>query len=559
MPDDLESPAVRDLVLQARLAMVRGSLQSVERVLKDLEEKRSPVAVAGVANDQDLGAAIEEAVPELHLARLHNDMSAVGSVANRLEEVLKAWQSRGTAQSGASTARVVFASTRVDDDVREETNDRIQDLQSIHEQVTRATSDADLAVVWRRYAGWSAACLKVFRDYVDLVRGVLMRDAGLDNELCRVADALVRDSGQWKDFEWKSLTIPASEDHGDVSSLRLIRMGFPEWSVWALPLTMYEIGHLFAEINRKVPPIVREQSDLAETMESVRLANDEMSDEQREASIKAARDQTAKRCEIWIADAYATARLGPAYVWATMLLRADPGSDVDDRRVAVMLEMLDLVMRTHGDRPGRAEFAAERDEIREQWCAARVQVSGVSEMAPPEDAIQKLTKAVWSLITVAFGPAEWAESLQITNALEARRDIVGHEKDDDAATARLAAARLTDIVEPIVKERSVLHLRHVLSGAWKARLRLADEPFDPPPDDAGIGMVEARDDYTKDRQRKADELARRTREVCIALIDKLVPQAPSPASVVTGTVGARVEEAGVVKTRFLPLPDQRSG
>ena len=532
----------RDLVLQARLAMVSSSLTTVQRVLGDLEQARdlnSTDAATG-ADAHRLADTVEAAVKDLREAKSESDCAdRAESIARRLEDDLKEWRAELANRARASRSRVSLRGTRVDNDLGVEVEERLTELRLIEKTVNEAegANEEKLSKAWLAYAKWSATCVKVFKDYVDLVRGVLLRDSGLDNDLCRIADKLVEQSGKWKDYEWGSFTIPTSDDHGDVSSLRLVRIGFPEWSVWALPLTMYEIGHLFAEINPKVRPLIDDARRRSENATEVHLANDDLTVEERARRITSAGNEAATRYETWIAEAYATAKLGPAYVWATVLLRADPTSDVDDRRIAVMLEMLRLVEESEGVQSGTDEFKNERKRLQEEWSAARAQVTGSGDVVAADDSIVTIVKDVRTLITSAFGPKAWAEALTITDQLEAGKP-----------TPKIAAGR------------EVGYLHHVLAAAWKARIRLADQRFEAPADLTGDRLDEARQGAEQIQLGQAHELARRTREVCVAIIDAEQPTQPTNTSVVTTAFRPPdVEDVSIDKTRSLSPSDSRLG
>lgn len=519
----------RDLVLQARLAMVRSSLSTVRRVLADLDQVRHLGADgATTAEVDELLGKIDWAVSAIRDAKSSGDCSHEAElVARELEDFLKARRARVT----STRPRLTLQETDVDDDLGDEVEDRLNELQVIEQLLSDASGGGNdhLTAAWLSYASWSAACLKVFRDYVDLVRGVLLRDSGLDNDLCRIADKLVQ--AKWSGYHWHSFTIPASEDHGDVSSLRLVRMGFPEWSVWALPLAMYEMGHLFAEINRKVRPLVEAAREHATGAAAVSLARDDVTSDVRDQRTARAGEEAAARCETWIADAYATARLGPAYVWATVLLRADPASDADNHRVALMLEMLRLVDESAGDRPNSGEFDTERDRLREEWSAARAQVTGNGEMVVPDAHMQAIVKEVKSRITVAFGPADWDMALKIAEDLE-HQDVRPSE---------------------IAVHRDVTHLQHILNGAWKARIRLADDRFKPAPDRSPEQLADDREAFAKRKLADAHRLAERARDVCLAIIDGTASGEPSASSpTVTAAPRSSPVEPSIDKTRSVP-------
>ena len=69
----------------------------------------------------------------------------------------------------------------------------------------------------------------------------------------------------------------------------------------------------------------------------------------------------------WVADAFATCVTGPAYVWAAMLLRADPTSAVDQRRVAVMVDVLELLASGLYDPDGNFVEVADRTRRTGGW------------------------------------------------------------------------------------------------------------------------------------------------------------------------------------------------
>lgn len=488
-------------MLQARLALGRSGLSTVQGVLDDLEKARHP---GSDRNDTDGAIEALEGVMSSAVRQLRTLMDepsdvegGVEDVARQLYDAVRESRKSRLVRAQARRTRLKLTTTEIDKNLGDEVTERLDDLSKI-ESTLVATPD-ELEDAWSAYQLWSAACLRVFRDYVDLVRGVLLRDSGLDNDLCRIADVLVSQTGQWKDYAWGAFTIPASEDHGDASALRLIRIGFPEWSVWSLPLTMYEIGHVFAEINHKMRPIAEDARREAASAERTACQQDGVATSEAELRVNLAGDSTVEQLRKWIADAYATARLGPGYVWAAMLLRADPTSDEHHRRLTVVLEVLDQVAAAYKGPVGADEFAAERTSIFDEWCAARTQVGAA---APEQSAVETelltdLVGEVLAQVTVPFGPREWSQSLAIADQLTDRA------------------------VEPkeIASGLQIAHLRHVLAAAWKARVNLANEQFEDPSDLASDDSVDLREGFAVDQRRRADMLATRTREVCIAMMD----------------------------------------
>src|SRR5215208_675247 len=90
----------------------------------------------------------------------------------------------------------------------------------------------------------------IFSDYVDFLSGLALRDKGWDNSICQIADELIRSCGNLLQAKmWEALTIPSS--HGAVTLARIIRMGFPEWTIWGLPLAAHELGLVAVTVDDK--------------------------------------------------------------------------------------------------------------------------------------------------------------------------------------------------------------------------------------------------------------------------------------------------------------------
>ena len=102
-----------------------------------------------------------------------------------------------------------------------------------------------------------------------------------------------------------------------MSAAQLIRLGFPEWSVWSLPLIAREFGHVFVKKYERI------DTDVARAKEA-KVAD--------EADLRS-----------WAADVFATSVMGSAYPWAAMVLRVDPNDARDQTRVAVMLYTMELL------------------------------------------------------------------------------------------------------------------------------------------------------------------------------------------------------------------------
>src|SRR5205085_10205468 len=147
----------------------------------------------------------------------------------------------------------------------------------------------------------------VFAEYVDFLGGLALRDTGFDRGICRLADELIRSCGRsWpRDTpQWQSLTIPTSQETMSKTLAELIRMGFPEWTFWATPLTAHALGQVLVGKNAALLDYVTQH----------------------------AKDPQAEhRLQIVLADAFATYAMGPAYACAAVMLRFNPVQAFTDR------------------------------------------------------------------------------------------------------------------------------------------------------------------------------------------------------------------------------------
>ncbi|MCU1267251.1 MAG: hypothetical protein JWM21_3569 [Acidobacteria bacterium] len=153
----------------------------------------------------------------------------------------------------------------------------------------------------------------IFSDYVDFLGGLALRDKGWDNSICQIADELISSCGNLLQAKmWDALTIPSS--HGAVTLASIIRMGFPEWNIWGLPLAAHELGLVAVSVDDTLGAYIDEQAG----------------DNQ----------QVRQQIQVCLADAFATCTMGPAYACAALLLRFNPRLAYEWRYDAVDEEIL---------------------------------------------------------------------------------------------------------------------------------------------------------------------------------------------------------------------------
>ena len=96
-------------------------------------------------------------------------------------------------------------------------------------------------------------CELIFNEYVDLLRGIALRNAGFgdaDWEITDLFDIADQLPGLWPDVNgwvWQSIAIPSRAERRASSEAMVLRIGFPEWTIWALPLIHHEFGYVFVK------------------------------------------------------------------------------------------------------------------------------------------------------------------------------------------------------------------------------------------------------------------------------------------------------------------------
>ena len=81
------------------------------------------------------------------------------------------------------------------------------------------------------------------RKSCELLGGVALRDTRLDDGICVLADELVTNYRVDNRGPTPILTIPARHKTTAMTLAKTVCVGFPEWTIWALPLTAHEFWY----------------------------------------------------------------------------------------------------------------------------------------------------------------------------------------------------------------------------------------------------------------------------------------------------------------------------
>lgn len=413
---------------RGKLRWVETHLNALIQATRDEPEIVGLLTDAGPELDQDLEKAparVGEVIDAVHHAfgLLEQAMETAVPLADHSQSLENSLKQRCTTVSDKITALETLV----------ETEDPAQ--RRTHWETYQALLDTEAR--------------PIFVEYVDFLGGVAMRDTGLDDRVCDMTDALLT---RFKGVTpGSSLPLPARQAALGNALESVVLLGFPEWSIWGIPLVAHEVG-LACVKNRndeRLTGIVRKY---------VRDDKNTPADERR----------TVEYVHQLVADAFAAYTLGLAYGCAALLLRLNPNHDergshsdprdIDRARV--------IRMAVQSGQPGGGTFTDDLERLWAIWRNAVEVHAGAARAAAARDEVQ--------------GPApenDWLDDFS--------RDVV--ERFDDLVTVRRfdadrwrgseqwKEALVTGVPGPtwIPEDDAV---PEVLTAAWRLRLVGAADP-----------------------------------------------------------------------------------
>ncbi len=180
----------------------------------------------------------------------------------------------------------------------------------------------------------------VFDEHLDLLEGAAFRIVGYDDGVAQDADELLLRLDKVRSVDGY-LAIPSRSNAVREVVARLVRMGFPGWSFWNLPLIAYEFGHLVALHENVAQHLV--QTGLPHTVEWR---------------------------ETVLADAFALYAIGPAYPIAAVMLSFDPRVRAGDVRPSGTGRVHLLLKQLEGMSGPAGQYASIAADLRTVWKAS---------------------------------------------------------------------------------------------------------------------------------------------------------------------------------------------
>ncbi len=320
--------------------------------------------------------------------------------------------------------------------------DKLYRTISVLEQDVGNGSAGDQRVLWQRFETMLVEeAQPLFREYVDFLGGLTVRDTGLDDRVCEMTEVLLR---SFTAIVTHFFPIPAAQAALSSAMDSVVKLGFPEWSVWGIPLVAHEVGlALCADKNEEgVQGLLGKwggQDGLGATTTFSEL----------------------------VGDAFAAFTMGPAYGCAALLLRLQPhhdeASQPDQARDVDRARLILGVLRSNAGDPDTG-FATTIRKLDGIWRDAVTTLAGPArqeeaerELAPKpeEDWLDDFQRDVLvvlrsNLAIAAFTDSQWSQ------VVKRKVSLLGGQKSP-----------LLDSPDDLLE---------ILNAAWAARLDKEREP-----------------------------------------------------------------------------------
>jgi hypothetical protein len=239
----------------------------------------------------------------------------------------------------------------------------------------------------------------LFCECLGFVEAGRARARAIDADLCALADVFLRDIGAAvPDCRWDRFTVLSSDEYFK-DFAQIIRLRFPFDGIWELPIAAHEFGHFVAQRLREATPGVTAQIGFV-TFKKNYLDTHKDLGKVWEAYLE----------EIF-ADVFATYVLGPAFAFACLLLRFDPGASATDgvqhpsyaKRAHAILHTL-AMMNNEPDTIGL--FKTMIDQLQKSWNESVVSAGQPAEI-PDQDRIEYLAVSFYGFLLSAAGDARF--------------------------------------------------------------------------------------------------------------------------------------------------------
>lgn len=233
-------------------------------------------------------------------------------------------------------------------------------IDAIRTNLKNSSNDEDaLKRAWAEYADVHEESQELFSEFLEFIGGLTFRTLSKGGAVLHVADEIVRMCSKeaMPAEEWRSITVPSRQEAVRATLARLIRLHFPEQTIWTLPLVTHDFGLVIMEV-KPLQQVVEEQAKV--------WAGSKF----RLGGAKAMDRVAARRRIVELgADSFAAFYTGPAYACASILLKLDlfdPGFRSPSSRTASRVHVILQTLRDMDKRAG-GSYANVIERLQGDW------------------------------------------------------------------------------------------------------------------------------------------------------------------------------------------------
>jgi hypothetical protein len=336
-----------------------------------------------------------------------------------------------------------------------EFRNRIAQARENLKQVKRyLDQELSLDSIWKAFDPVHQECVPLFRECLAFLQGAAARSIGVDDDLCRLADVMLDGLSKHAHESWPGFTILAEGEYFEEMAA-IIRLRFPEVSIWNLPVAAHEFGHFLIQ-QLEVRSTDGMFNDYVQKYRSILPPVTETDNKQeRERQL----ERRQRHMHEYFADAFAVYAMGPAYAYTCLLLRFNPGTSNCDTK----------------DHPSDAKRAHLILKVLEH-------MNEVEGSVGQYGGLVTILRASWTESVAAAKPAGQPASGETLHWLNEMAEVLHHRLGtrlrDTRYTSWSQAAGLTAALrddDPPPAIGAQYDFRDVLNAAWRRRLR-TDQP-----------------------------------------------------------------------------------
>lgn len=316
----------------------------------------------------------------------------------------------------------------IDSRLRERVGSRFDRLLSAHRGqlqtlLSEVKDGAPLDQCWVSYRDFSEQTTPLFRECLAFLHGGLIRQQGIDEGLCDIADHLLDLLSQRADVPWGRFTVLAEgEFFGEMAEI--VRLRFPELTVWNLPVAAHEFGH-FLGPKIEVVSLAGPRRPFVELLETERQLD----------------DQAWFHLHEHFADVFACYALGPAFACTCLLLRFDPTQDRDSSRHPSPATRAYLILRTlerlDEDAGIQRPYRALTEFLSDAWQRSRLAATRPTELegglaAKLEERLEALLGLLVTNLPsrLRYARSEWLRAQRLADELMGDGNVRAIRADD---------------------------------------------------------------------------------------------------------------------------------